>query len=34
MGNYSYMDFIRIGVPLNLLTWITGVIAIPLFFPF
>ena len=34
MGNYSYMDFIRIGIPLNLLTWIAGVIAIPLFFPF
>ena len=34
MGNYSYLDFIRIGIPLNLLTWIVGVAVIPLFFPF
>jgi len=34
LGRYSYMDFVRIGVPLNLLTWIVGVIVIPLFFPF
>ncbi|MGZ9099417.1 MAG: SLC13 family permease [Brevundimonas sp.] len=34
MGGYSYMDFVRIGVPLNLITWAAGVIAIPIFFPF
>ena len=34
MGGYSYMDFVRIGVPLNLITWVAGVIAIPIFFPF
>ena len=34
LGKYSYMDFVRVGVPLNLLTWIAGVIAIPVFFPF
>lgn len=34
MGKYSYMDFIRIGVPLNLLTWALGVYLIPLYFPF
>ncbi len=34
LGRYSYMDFVRIGVPLNLLTWLVGVAVIPLFFPF
>lgn len=34
MGNYSYMDFVRVGVPLNLVTWVAGMIAIPIFFPF
>jgi di/tricarboxylate transporter len=34
LGKYSYMDFVRIGVPLNLLTWVVGVAAIPVFFPF
>ena len=34
MGNYSYMDFVRVGVPLNLVTWATAMVAIPVFFPF
>ncbi|EZP70187.1 Carboxylate transporter [Novosphingobium resinovorum] len=34
VGKYSYMDFVRVGVPLNLVTWVAGVIAIPIFFPF
>ncbi|WP_091740626.1 SLC13 family permease [Phenylobacterium immobile] len=34
MGRYSYLDFVRIGVPLNLLTWLVGVAIIPFFFPF
>ena len=34
MGNYSYMDFVRVGLPLNLITWIAAMIAIPAFFPF
>lgn len=34
MGGYSYMDFVRIGVPLNLITWAAAMIAIPIFFPF
>jgi di/tricarboxylate transporter len=34
MGRYRYIDFVRIGVPLNLITWATAVIAIPYFFPF
>lgn len=34
LGRYSYMDFVRVGVPLNVITWIAGVIVIPIFFPF
>ena len=34
MGGYSYLDFVRFGIPLNLLTWAAAVIAIPLHFPF
>lgn len=34
LGRYSYMDFVKIGVPLNLLTWAVGAAVIPLFFPF
>jgi di/tricarboxylate transporter len=34
LGRYRYMDFVRIGVPLNLLTWGVGVAVIPIFFPF
>lgn len=34
MGGYSYMDFVRVGAPLNLVTWIAAMIAIPVFFPF
>jgi di/tricarboxylate transporter len=34
MGNYSYMDFVKIGLPLNLVTWAAAAMAIPYFFPF
>ena len=34
MGGYSYMDFVRVGLPLNLVTWVAAMIAIPIFFPF
>ena len=34
MAGYSYMDFVRVGVPLNLVTWAAAIIAIPIFFPF
>lgn len=34
VGRYKYMDFVRVGVPLNLVTWVAGVAAIPVFFPF
>lgn len=34
MGGYSYMDFVKIGLPLNLVTWAAATITIPYFFPF
>ncbi|MGE3301902.1 MAG: SLC13 family permease [Hyphomonadaceae bacterium] len=34
LGGYSYMDFVRIGLPLNLITALVGIIVIPLCFPF
>lgn len=34
MGGYSYMDFVRVGMPLNILTMIAGIAAITVFFPF
>lgn len=34
MGGYSYLDFVRVGLPLNLITWAAAMVAIPLFFPF
>lgn len=33
-GGYRFSDFIRVGGPLSLVTWIVSVIAIPLFIPF
>jgi di/tricarboxylate transporter len=34
LGRYSYMDFVRVGLPLNLLTWAVAIIVIPIFTPF
>lgn len=34
MGNYRYLDFLKIGLPLNLVTWVAAVLAIQAFFPF
>jgi di/tricarboxylate transporter len=34
LGGYNYMDFVRVGIPLNLITWAAAVIAIQLYFPF
>jgi di/tricarboxylate transporter len=34
LGRYGYMDFVRVGLPLNLITWGVGVAAIAHFFPF
>ena len=34
MGGYRYMDFVRVGLPLNLLTFAIAIVAIQAFFPF
>jgi di/tricarboxylate transporter len=34
MGGYNYLDFVRIGIPLNLITWFVGVATIHFYFPF
>ncbi|GGZ15166.1 membrane protein [Echinicola pacifica] len=33
-GNYKFMDYIRIGTPLNILYWILATLMLPWFFPF
>ena len=34
MGGYNYLDFVKVGIPLNLITWVVGVFAIQMYFPF
>lgn len=34
MGGYRYLDFVKVGLPLNLITWAVAVIAIHQLFPF
>ncbi len=33
-GNYRYADFLRAGIPLNLLFWVIASFAIPRIWPF
>ncbi len=33
-GGYRFVDFIKVGLPLNLIFWLLGVIFIPVFWPF
>lgn len=34
MGGYRYMDFVRMGLPLNVITCVTAIAMIMVFFPF
>ena len=34
MGGYRYMDFVRMGLPLNLITFVVAIVAIRFAFPF
>lgn len=34
MGRYNYLDFVKVGIPLNVLTGIAAVFAIGVYFPF
>ncbi|SEN47934.1 Citrate transporter [Pseudorhodobacter antarcticus] len=33
-GNYKFTDFLKIGVPMNLIVGVASVLTIPIFFPF
>ncbi len=33
-GGYRFSDFLRVGVPLNIVVWLVGSLLIPLFWPF
>jgi di/tricarboxylate transporter len=34
MGGYNYLDFVKVGIPLNLITWAAAIVAIRIYFPF
>ena len=34
IGNYKFMDFVRIGLPLNIITFLISVILIPMIWNF
>ena len=34
VGGYKFTDFIKVGMPLNIIFWILGIIFIPIFWPF
>ena len=33
-GSYGFLDFVKVGFPLLILTWLTTLLVTPIFFPF
>jgi di/tricarboxylate transporter len=33
-GGYRFTDFLRVGIPLNIICWVTSCLLIPLIWPF
>jgi len=33
-GKYSFLDFMKVGIPLQLIVGIAVILVLPLFFPF
>jgi di/tricarboxylate transporter len=33
-GGYRFIDFVKVGLPLNLIFWVLGIILIPMLWPF
>ncbi|MEY3460340.1 MAG: hypothetical protein RL215_3497, partial [Planctomycetota bacterium] len=33
-GGYRFTDFVKVGLPMNILLWVTGVVLIPFIWPF
>lgn len=32
-GGYKFTDFVKVGLPLNLLLWAVATVVLPIFFP-
>ncbi len=32
-GGYTFMDYVKIGLPLNIITWLLATLLIPVFWP-
>jgi di/tricarboxylate transporter len=33
-GGYRFSDYLRLGIPLNLIVWLCAIVSIPLRWPF
>ena len=33
-GGYRFIDFVKVGLPLNLIFWLIGIVMIPKLWPF